>query len=126
MHHSEAVLGREYDLLIVDEAHKLKNRTTRAWQFVNKVRKRYVLMLTATPVQNDLMELYSLITILSPGQLGTVRAFRRHFLEHADARAPEERRLAAPPAQRRDDPQPAQQGRHPLSQAPGCRLSTWS
>jgi SNF2 family DNA or RNA helicase len=39
------------------------------------VRKRYVLMLTATPVQNDLMELYSLITILSPGQLGTVRAF---------------------------------------------------
>jgi SNF2 family DNA or RNA helicase len=86
--HSEAVLGREYDLLIVDEAHKLKNRATRAWQFVNKVRKRYVLMLTATPVQNDLMELYSLITILSPGQLGTVRAFRRHFVEHADARHP--------------------------------------
>ena len=86
--HSEAVLGREYDLLIVDEAHKLKNRATRAWQFVNKVRKRYVLMLTATPVQNDLMELYSLITILSPGQLGTVRAFRRHFIEHADARHP--------------------------------------
>jgi SNF2 family DNA or RNA helicase len=86
--HSEAVLGREYDLLIVDEAHKLKNRATRAWQFVNKLRKRYVLMLTATPVQNDLMELYSLITILSPGQLGTVRAFRRHFIEHADARHP--------------------------------------
>jgi SNF2 family DNA or RNA helicase len=86
--HSAAVLGREYDLLIVDEAHKLKNRATRAWQFVNKVRKRYVLMLTATPVQNDLMELYSLITILSPGQLGTVRAFRRNFVEHADARHP--------------------------------------
>jgi SNF2 family DNA or RNA helicase len=86
--HSEAVLGREYDLLIVDEAHKLKNRATRAWQFVNKLRKRYVLMLTATPVQNDLMELYSLITILSPGQLGTVRAFRRNFVEHADARHP--------------------------------------
>lgn len=86
--HSEAVLGREYDLLVVDEAHKLKNRTTRAWQFVNRLRKRYVLMLTATPVQNDLMELYSLITILSPGQLGTVRAFRRHFVEHADARHP--------------------------------------
>ncbi len=47
-----------------------------------------MLMLTATPVQNDLMELYSLITILSPGQLGTVRAFRRHFIEHADARHP--------------------------------------
>ena len=86
--YSEAILQREYDLLIVDEAHKLKNRSTLAWKFVNQIRKRYVLMLTATPVQNDLMELYSLITILSPGQLGTVRGFRRHFLEQSDARQP--------------------------------------
>lgn len=86
--HSEGILAREYDLLVVDEAHKLKNRSTLAWQFVNQIRKRYVLMLTATPVQNDLLELYSLITILSPGQLGTVRAFRRHFLANADKRQP--------------------------------------
>ena len=86
--YSEQILQREYDRLIVDEAHKLKNRSTLAWKFVNRIRKRYVLMLTATPVQNDLMELYSLITILSPGQLGTVRGFRRHFLEQSDARQP--------------------------------------
>jgi hypothetical protein len=43
-------------------------------------------------VQNDLMELYSLITILTPGQLGTVRAFRNHFLEQADARQPKNAR----------------------------------
>lgn len=86
--HSEAILARDYDLLIVDEAHKLKNRSTQAWKFVNRIRKRYVLMLTATPVQNDLMELYSLITILSPGQLGTVRAFRNHFLDNSDSRRP--------------------------------------
>ncbi len=86
--HREAILAREYDLLVVDEAHKLKNRSTLAWQFVNQLRKRYVLMLTATPVQNDLMELYSLITILAPGQLGTVHAFRRHFLDGYDSRQP--------------------------------------
>lgn len=86
--HAQAILARDYDLLIVDEAHKLKNRSTLAWKFVNQIRKRYVLMLTATPVQNDLMELYSLITILAPGQLGTVRAFRHHFLESADERRP--------------------------------------
>ncbi|MBX3012126.1 MAG: DEAD/DEAH box helicase [Caldilineaceae bacterium] len=91
-HQSEAILAREYDLLVIDEAHKLKNRSTLAWQFVNQVRKRYVLLLTATPVQNDLMELYSLITILAPGQLGTVRAFRRHFLEQADERQPKNTR----------------------------------
>ena len=86
--HAESILARDYDLLIVDEAHKLKNRSTQAWKFVNRIRKRYVLMLTATPIQNDLMELYSLITILTPGQLGTVRAFRAHYLENADKRRP--------------------------------------
>lgn len=89
---SEPILSREFDLLVIDEAHKLKNRSTLAWQFVNQIRKRYVLLLTATPIQNDLMELYSLITILAPGQLGTVRAFRRHFLEQADARQPKNTR----------------------------------
>ncbi|MEZ4864067.1 MAG: SNF2-related protein [Caldilineaceae bacterium] len=91
-HQSEVILAREFDLLVIDEAHKLKNRSTLAWQFVNQIRKRYVLLLTATPVQNDLMELYSLITILAPGQLGTVRAFRRHFLEQADSRQPKNTR----------------------------------
>ena len=86
--HSAGILARDYDLLIVDEAHKLKNRSTLAWKFVNQIRKRYVLMLTATPVQNDLMELYSLITILAPGQLGTVRGFRQHFLHRSDTRRP--------------------------------------
>ena len=120
--HSEAILARDYDLLIVDEAHKLKNRSTLAWKFVNQVRKRYVLMLTATPVQNDLLELYSLITILAPGQLGTARAFRRHFLDQADKARTEECPIPAPLAQRRDDPQPPQQGRCQVPQASGRHL----
>ena len=82
------LLERDYDLLIVDEAHKLKNRATVAWRFVNQVRKRYALLLTATPVQNDLMELYSLVTILAPGHLGTVRAFKRQFFSQNDGRRP--------------------------------------
>lgn len=75
-----ALLAREYDLLIVDEAHKLKNRSTQLYRFVNQIRKRYVLLLTATPVHNNLTELYNLITILRPGHLGTLREFRRRFV----------------------------------------------
>jgi SNF2 family DNA or RNA helicase len=78
---SEHLLAREYDLLIIDEAHKLKNHRTDAYRFVNSLRKRYVLMLTATPVHNDLMELYNLLSILRPGHLGTRRAFRQNFIE---------------------------------------------
>jgi superfamily II DNA or RNA helicase len=83
---SERLLAREYDMLIVDEAHKLKNRATQVYRFVDAIRKRYVLMLTATPVHNDLEELYNLVTILRPGHLGTRRAFRRDFVAHAGPR----------------------------------------
>lgn len=77
---AEGLLAREYDLLIVDEAHTLKNRGTQVYRFVNQIRRRYVLLLTATPVHNNLVELYSLITLLQPGHLGTLREFRRRFV----------------------------------------------
>src|SRR5690606_21949687 len=65
--HREKVLSQTYDLLIVDEAHKLKNRRTKNWQFVNEIRKKYCLLLTATPLQNQLDELFNLVTLLKPG-----------------------------------------------------------
>jgi len=92
--YASSLLAREYDLLIVDEAHKLKNRATRVHRFVNQIRKRYVLLLTATPVHNDLMELYGLINILRPGHLGTARAFRRNFIARRQLEQPGARRAA--------------------------------
>ena len=77
--HLAEVLAADWDILIVDEAHKLKNSKTQNWQFVNSIRKKYFLMLTATPVQNDLRELYNLITLLKPGQLGTYAEFKQRF-----------------------------------------------
>lgn len=78
--HRDIVLGLNYDMLIVDEAHKLKNATTQSWQFVNSIRKKYFLLLTATPFQNDLKELFNLIQLLRPGQLGTLRQFQDEYV----------------------------------------------
>lgn len=78
----------DYDLVIIDEAHKLKNRSTQVYKFANRIRKKYILMLTATPVHNDLGELYSLVTVLKPGLLGTIRAFRKRFVAKTDRRMP--------------------------------------
>jgi SNF2 family DNA or RNA helicase len=78
--HREIVMGLEYDMLIVDEAHKLKNKKTTNYQFVNELRKKYCLLLTATPIQNDLKELYNLITLLKPGQLGGQSNFKANFV----------------------------------------------
>lgn len=77
-----------FDLVIVDEAHRLRNHQTLAWKFVSQLSARYVLLLTATPVQNDLRELYNLVTLLKPGTLGTYRSFRRQFMVRGDKRLP--------------------------------------
>ena len=80
-------VGKEhFDLLIVDEAHRLRNHKTVAWKFVHGLNVKYMLLLTATPVQNDLRELFNLVTLLRPGTLGTYRAFRRQFMVRGDRR----------------------------------------
>jgi SNF2 family DNA or RNA helicase len=78
--HREYVLNHHYDLVIVDEAHKLKNRRTKNWQFINQLRKKYCLLLTATPVQNEIEELYNLVTLLKPGQLGKQSQFQSDYV----------------------------------------------
>lgn len=84
--HKEVLLGNEYDMLIIDEAHKLKNKKSTNYQFVQQLRKKYCLLLTATPVQNDLGELFNLITLLKPGQLGHQGEFAANFV--VDKRLP--------------------------------------
>lgn len=84
--HRDILLGQDYDILIIDEAHKLKNKKTTNYQFVNQLRKKYCLLLTATPVQNNMDELYNLITLLKPGQLGGQSDFAANFV--VDKRIP--------------------------------------
>ncbi len=85
------VTRREYDLVIVDEAHHLKNRNTLNWKLINSLKKRFLLLLTATPVENNLMELYNLVTLLKPGQLKTASAFRKEFMTRGDPTDPQNR-----------------------------------
>ena len=86
--HRRRVRGANYDLVVVDEAHRLRNHLTLGWKFINDLNPRYLLLLTATPVQNDLRELYNLATLVRPGTVGTFSQFRRDFLTGHDKRAP--------------------------------------
>jgi SNF2 family DNA or RNA helicase len=77
-----------FDLAIVDEAHRLRNHLTLGWKFINELGARYLLLLTATPVQNDLRELYNLVTLLRPGAVGTFAQFRAEFMTAGDRLRP--------------------------------------
>jgi len=79
--HRRHVLDIEYDMLIIDEAHKLKNKRTRNYQFVKEIHKKYCLLLTATPIQNEMDELYNLINLLKPGHLGHATSFSSNYVE---------------------------------------------
>lgn len=89
--HRAALTQIPYDLVIVDEAHHLKNRNSASWKFINELQRKYILLLTATPVENNLDELYNLITLLKPGQLRTPREFRKKFVVSGDPRLPKNR-----------------------------------
>ena len=77
-----------WDLVIVDEAHRLKNRLSVNWRFVAGLSKKYMLLLTATPVQNDMDELFNLVSLLKPGALHTYDRFVERYVGSTDGRVP--------------------------------------
>jgi SNF2 family DNA or RNA helicase len=86
--HRSAIVGRKWDMIVVDEAHHLRNRNTQAWRFASELQKQYILLLTATPVQNNLDELFNLVTLLEPGLLSTARKFQSRFVDRRDKLTP--------------------------------------
>jgi SNF2 family DNA or RNA helicase len=80
----------KWDMLVVDEAHYLRNRDSQAWQAVSVLPRQFLLLLTATPVQNSLEELYNLVTLLQPGQLPPPKEFRKRFVDPKQPRRPRE------------------------------------
>ncbi|MBX3465927.1 MAG: DEAD/DEAH box helicase [Planctomycetes bacterium] len=79
---------RPVDLLICDEAHHLKNRGTKQYRAVARIRKKYTLLLSATPFHNRLVELKNLLDVLKPGLLGSTRAFNKQYVDEKDPRRP--------------------------------------
>ncbi|MDE3839566.1 ATP-dependent helicase [Bacillus methanolicus] len=73
--HREMIYEQDYDLIIIDEAHKLKNNKTKNYEFVQKLKKKFCLLLTATPIQNRIEEIFHLVSLLKPGHLGNESAF---------------------------------------------------
>lgn len=77
--HQEEIQRIDYDFLLVDEAHKLKNHRTINYSFVRSIKKKYCLLLTATPIQNKLIEIFNLVSILKPGHLGNYETFLEKY-----------------------------------------------
>jgi superfamily II DNA or RNA helicase len=88
---AELLAGLTYDVVVVDEAHHLRDQSSASYQLVNRLQKRFLLLLSATPVQNSLLELYNLLTLLQPGIFKTQKEFRSVYMVPGKPREPANR-----------------------------------
>lgn len=81
-HHLKAV---NWDLAVIDEAHRLRNvyktSNKQAKSIAETLAETPKLLLTATPLQNNLMELYGLVSIIDPHTFGDLESFRCQFMQ---------------------------------------------
>lgn len=68
-----------FDLMICDEGHRLKNNNTNVSVALNQINCKRRVLLTGTPIQNELSEFFALIDFVNPGILGTYSMFKREF-----------------------------------------------
>lgn len=69
----------EWDTVILDEAHAIKNNQTRTAKAAMALQAHFRLILTGTPIQNNLNEIWSLFHFINPGLLGTLKHFTKQF-----------------------------------------------
>jgi len=80
--HRATVLARDWDVLVMDEAHYVKNEDTDRYELIDKLRYNYAFFLTATPIQNELTDLYNIVSLLRPGLFGSRDTFHQYFVDN--------------------------------------------
>ncbi|XP_011875667.1 PREDICTED: DNA repair and recombination protein RAD54B-like isoform X3 [Vollenhovia emeryi] len=70
-----------FDLIVCDEGHRLKNSNVKAAKLLHGMDCRKRIILTGTPIQNDLKEFYTLIDFINPGILGTPTEYKHYYEE---------------------------------------------
>jgi SNF2 family DNA or RNA helicase len=75
----ETLAELEWGTLVLDEAQNIKNASTKQAQAARALKAAGRIALTGTPVENRLSELWSILTFLNPGYLGSEESFRREY-----------------------------------------------
>ncbi|XP_021273747.1 switch 2 isoform X4 [Herrania umbratica] len=90
--HGNVLLEIKWEIVIIDEAHRLKNEKSKLYMACLEIKTRRRIGLTGTIMQNKIMELFNLFDLVAPGSLGT----REHFREFYDEPLKHGQRSTAP------------------------------
>lgn len=77
--HSSRLLRKEWSYIVLDEGHKIRNPDADITLTCKQFRTPHRIILSGTPIQNNLNELWSLFDFVFPGRLGTLPVFQSQF-----------------------------------------------
>lgn len=77
--YSKHILPREWGYVVLDEGHKIRNPNSEISLACKRVKTYNRIILSGTPIQNNLTELWSLFDFVFPGRLGTLPVFEQQF-----------------------------------------------
>lgn len=80
----ENLSAKEWNAIVVDEAHAIKNVNTKRTKALNQLKGAFKLIATGTPLQNNLEELWSLFNFVNPGLLFSQKEFGTKFINAAE------------------------------------------
>jgi hypothetical protein len=80
----------EFFYLILDESQSIKNSTSKTYKAVLGLKARHKLVITGTPIENSLSDLWSQMNFLNPGILGNLAFFKRSFITPIEKHANQE------------------------------------
>lgn len=97
----EQLAKKEWTVACLDEAHTIKNPNTKMSKAAMLLQAKRKVILTGTPIQNHLSELWNLFQFINPGLLGSAEQFGHKFIEpiegnHDKERQSQLRRLISP------------------------------
>ncbi len=77
---TEALAEKKWNIIVLDEAHNIKNKETKMSKAAMVLDGKFRLLLTGTPLQNHLSEIWNLFQFATPGLLGTYTSFTEKFI----------------------------------------------
>lgn len=87
----ELLKGHVFDYVILDESQNIKNASSKAYQAVRQLKSRYRLILSGTPVENSVSDLWTQMSFTNPGLLGAQQYFQNEFVTPIEKKKDEEK-----------------------------------
>jgi superfamily II DNA or RNA helicase len=88
---SEAISSFRFHYIILDESQMIKNPSSKLYHSMLELQSEHKLVLTGTPIENSLTDLWSQINFVNPGLLGTLNFFKRSFVQAIEKKKDESR-----------------------------------